>query len=405
MLLVTALVVTAALGTPSLHGDAALAPVSRASQPPPSGHGDLVRAARLLEDGAVREAAAILGELVQREPDNADAHLLLGRALALVPEPAAALAALRRAVELRPGSAESLFALGTALARFGDLEAARAAFERTLAVDAAMAEAHASLGLLLAERQEFAEARRHLARAIDAHGRTPAAASSHYVMAQTFREEGDLEAALSHLTAAIELRSGYAEAYASVGAIEHARMEHAAAAHAFEAAVRLSPENAEARAGLGAAYLQLHRPRDGIPHLEHAVRLRPRDRTARYHLCRSYSLAGRTTDARQCYGVLSTRLADERGDADIAAAKANQEGLALEAAGNLPGALERYQAAVALSPYATVLRRNLALAYCRLGRWEAGIAELTKVLDANPDDQDAIKALYIATEQARRTRR
>ena len=49
--------------------------------------------------------------------------------------------------------------------------------------------------------------------------------------------------------------------------------------------------------------------------------------------------------------------------------------------------------------------RNLALAYCRLGRWDEGIAELKKVLDADPDDQDAIKALYVATEQARRARR
>jgi tetratricopeptide (TPR) repeat protein len=352
----------------------------------------------------VADAVTLSRELVRREPDNADAQLLLGRALALVPEPANALAALGRAITLQPDRADAHYTLGTVLARFGDLDAARVSFERALEKAPEMPEAHASLGLLLAERQELPQAKRHLARAIELHRRSSAAAFPHYVLAQVLREERELEQALRHLTEALALRPDYAEAYASLGAIRAARLDHAAAADAFEAAVRLAPDSAEARAGLGAAYLQLERPVEGIPHLETAVRLRPADRTARYHLCRSYSLAARAVEAKACYGLLSKQMADERGESDVEAARVNREGLALEAAGDLPAALERYRTAVALSPYATVLRRNLALAYCRLARWDEGIAELKKVLDADPDDQDALKALYLATEQRRRAR-
>lgn len=404
---------TAALRVPAGHASAARldpraarardAGASQASQKT-STQRDIARGTHLLERGAVEEAVTLARDLVRREPDNADAHLLLGRALALAPEPANALAALGRAIDLQPDRADGHYTLGTVLARFGDLDAARVSFERAIEKAPAMAEAHASLGLLLAQRQELPQAKRHLARAIELHGRSDAAAFPHYVLAQVLREERELERALHHLTEAVALRPEYAEAYASLGAIRTSRLEHAKAADAFEAAVRLTPESAEARAGLGAAYLQLERPADGIPHLETAVRLRPADRTARYHLCRSYSLAARAVEAKACYGALSKQMADERGESDVEAARVNREGLALEAAGDLPAALERYRAAVTLSPYATVLRRNLALAYCRLGRWDEGIAELKKVLDADPDDQDAIKALYVAIEQSRRAR-
>jgi tetratricopeptide (TPR) repeat protein len=404
--------------TAALRVRAGLAPVSppgrRAaaggeagtSQAPPesSTQRDIARGTRLLERGAVEDAVTLARELVRREPDNADAQLLLGRALALVPEPANAVAAIGRAIDLQPDRADGHYTLGTVLARFGDLDAARVSFERAIEKAPAMAEAHASLGLLLAQRRELPQAKRHLTRAIELYGETSPAAFPHYVLAQALREEQDLEQALHHLTEAVALRPDYAEAYSSLGAIRTARLDHAGAADAFGAAVRLLPDSAEARAGLGAAYLQLEQPAKAIPHLETAVRLRPADRTARYHLCRSYSLAARAVEAKACYGALSKQMADERGESDVEAARLNREGLALEVAGDLPAALERYRAAVALSPYATVLRRNLALAYCRLGRWDEGIAELRKVIDANPDDQDAIRALYVATEQSRRAR-
>jgi tetratricopeptide (TPR) repeat protein len=389
---------------PPLANRSARGGAGTSQAPDASAQRDIARGTQLLERGAVQEAVSLSRELVRRAPDNTDAHLLLGRALALVPEPANALAALRRAIELQPDRGDAHYTLATVLARFGDLDAARVSFERAIEKAPAMAEAHASLGLLLAQRHELPGAKRHLTRAIELYGDTSPAAFPHYVLAQALREEQDLDQARHHLTEAVALRPDYAEAYASLGAVRSARLDHAGAADAFATAVRLSPDSAEARAGLGATYLQLEQPTAAIPHLETAVRLRPTDRTARYHLCRSYSLAARPAEAKACYGALSKQMADERGESDVEAAAINREGLALEAAGDLPAALERYRAAVALSPYATVLRRNLALAYCRLGRWAEGIAELEKVLDADPDDQDAIRALYVATEQSRRAR-
>jgi tetratricopeptide (TPR) repeat protein len=86
---------------------------------------------------------------------------------------------------------------------------------------------------------------------------------------------------------------------------------------------------------------------------------------------------------------------------ELTSTQANNAGVELEKAGNLSGALEKYRDAVRLDPKVTVFRRNMALALCRLGRWDEGIAELREVLKEDPDDAQATKALYIAIENAR----
>jgi tetratricopeptide (TPR) repeat protein len=138
---------------------------------------------------------------------------------------------------------------------------------------------------------------------------------------------------------------------------------------------------------------------EAIAHFEQALRLKPDDRRTLYKLCRAYRLVGKGQDATQCFQKVSTRVETESGRRDLAAAEANARGLELEKHGNVAAALEEYRTAVALSP-SPVLRRNMALALCRLGRWDEGIEELQKVLDAAPDDQDAIRALHLAKEQA-----
>ena len=79
----------------------------------------------------------------------------------------------------------------------------------------------------------------------------------------------------------------------------------------------------------------------------------------------------------------------------------DNQGVVLEKAGKLAEAIEKYRSAVALDPFQTVFRRNLGLALCRLNRWDEGIVELKQVLERDPEDIEATKALYIALDGAR----
>jgi len=363
----------------------------------------IAQAKHLLEAGSRDRAIAILREVLHEEPENGDAHLLLGSALALAPERSGALKELQRAVELQPSSALAHFTLGTAQARFGDPEAAKRSFEKTLQLDPGFAQAHVSLAMILAQQKEWPSARDHLIRAIQIQGNTPAAAHSHYVLARVLAEQDELEKALEELNTATSMRPNYAEAFLAQGLIRRQQRNDVAAIGAFKKAVALAPEDFEAQHELGAAYLRAGDASQAVVHLRQAAKLKPGDRSTLYQLCRAHQKAGNAAETQACEKELSANIRTGLATAgnELTATQANNAGVELEEAGNLAGALEKYRAAIRLDPTQTVFRRNVALALCRLGRWEEGIAELQEVLRENPDDAEATKALYIALENAR----
>jgi tetratricopeptide (TPR) repeat protein len=391
------------------HGWAAQGRESAASagvaggQSSAGGQREIARARRLLEAGSNDQAIAILRGVLREEPESGDAHLLLGSALAMVPERSEALKELQRAVELQPASALAHFSLGTVQARFGDPEAAQQSFEKALQLDPGFAEAHVSLAMILGQKKELAAAREHLAQSIRIYGNAPPAAQSHYLLAQILLEQNAPDQALAEVDTAISLRPNYAEAFVAQGLIRKWQHNNTAAIAAFKRAAALAPDNFDAQYELGSAYLRAPDASAAVAPLRQAAALKPDDRSAWYQLCMALQKAGKLEDAKACRQELSTKISAGLATTanELSSTQANNAGVELEKAGNLTGALEKYREAVKLAPKVTVFRRNMALALCRLGRWDEGIAELHEVLKEDPDDAQATKALYIALENAR----
>jgi tetratricopeptide (TPR) repeat protein len=362
-----------------------------------------VRAKHLLEAGSNDQAIAILRKVLREEPENGDAHLLLGSALTLVPERSEALKELEKAVELQPSSALAHFTLGTAQARFGDSEAARQSFEKALRLDPGLAEAHVSLAMILGQQHNLAGAGEHLNHAIRIYGNAPAAAQSHYLLAQVLIEQNEPEKALEELHAAITLQPKYAEAFVSQGLIRKWQHRDADAIAAFKKAVALAPGDFNAQYELGSAYLRADNASEAVAPLRQAARLKPDDRSTLYQLCKALQKSGKSAEAKACQQELAPKIQAGLATAanELTSTQANNAGVEREKAGDLTGALENYRDAVKLDPKVTVFRRNMALALCRLGRWDEGITELREVLKEDPDDAQATKALYIALENAR----
>jgi Flp pilus assembly protein TadD len=82
---------------------------------------------------------------LETNQDDANAHELAGRLLALTGKFEEALPHFRRATDLEPGNADLLTNLGSALASAGDLAGAVAVFERVLKVDPSNAVARDNL--------------------------------------------------------------------------------------------------------------------------------------------------------------------------------------------------------------------------------------------------------------------
>ncbi len=360
---------------------------------------ELKRATQLLSAGQLDPAILILRNITREEPHNPDAQLLLGTALALVPERTQAIQALQKAIELRPGFAPGYLALGIALARFVELDAAVEMFNRALSLDPQMVDAHISLGLILAQRKQPASAGEHFRKAIRAMGDSPAAAYPRFLLANLLAEVGDFAQASEQIDAAIKLRPDNSESYLSQGLIKKKLRDEQGALLAFKKTVELSPDNAKGRYELGAAYLLAGQIPPAIEHLQKSLELRPGDRFAMYHLCRAFRRAGRNDDAKVCQQQLSEIIEGQLKAADLSVGDLNNEGVRLEQAGELDGALNKYREAVGLDPLNPVFKRNLALVLCRLGRWEEALVELKEVLEIDPADAKATRALYLALDK------
>src|SRR4030095_14387114 len=221
----------------------------------PRHENEIARAKELLTKGSANEAITLLRLVLKQDSSNAEAHLLLGTALALVPRRSEALAELNRAIELRPAFALGYNTLGMVLGRFAEPDAAREAFEKAIRLDPQLTEAHVNLSLVLAQRKEFSLASEHLARAIQLEGTSPVAAYWHYLKGKIYYEQDMTQEAIKEFEEAIKLNPNYAEAYLILGIISRRSSDSAGSLRAFQKAVEFAPQNPLARYSLGAEYL------------------------------------------------------------------------------------------------------------------------------------------------------
>jgi tetratricopeptide (TPR) repeat protein len=360
------------------------------------------RARKLLEQGQNGEAISLLRQAVKENDEDGDAHLLLGIALSAVPKRSEALQELKKAIALKPRSAVAWFSLGNAQARFADLALAQKAYENAVHLDPEFLQARIALALVLAQREQLSAANENLASVLSKLGEGPSAAYPHYLLGRVLLEQNHPHQALRELGAALRLRPHFEEAYFTTGLADISLHDDRAAAEALEKAVQLSPGNAEAQYQLGSALLRLGETAQAIKPLRLATEMRPDDRQALWQLCQSFRMAGRRSGARNCQQKLRVLIAKENASLqNTAATQHNNQGVMLEKSGNLKAAIMNYRAAVALNPNQLVFRRNLALALCRQGHWQQGIAELRKVLQESPGDAEATKALYIALDHVK----
>jgi len=355
----------------------------------------------LLAKGRLKEAVVVLHEVVAADPRNFDARILLGSALALQGLRSESIEQLLEAVRLKPDSPQAYNTLGMVLSRFVEVKAAREAFEKALELDPNLVEARVNLALLLAQAGEFGPAGEHLDRAIQLQGDTRPAAYSHYLRARIWIAQKEMGKAASELESAVKLRPDYAEAWSDLGGIRRVEGDPKGAQQALERAVALQPGNEKAQYRLGVQYLENRQPHRAIDCFNKALQHEPEDRALLYNLTLALRRDGQEGEAKRVDDKLSRLIQTKNKVAatGLAIGDLNDAGMALEKAGDIRGAMEKYRAALEIDPTDVVLRLNYGLALCRLGRWQDGAAELREVLRLDPNNGDASKALYIALDE------
>ena len=224
------------------------------------------------QSGRLRVAEEIYRQILQSEPNHADAIHLLGVLAHQQGNLDEAVVRYRRAVDLNPGFAAAHGNLGVALKDLGRLDEAAAACRRSIELRPDLAEAHGNLGVVLTELGKPEEAVACCRRALEL---KPDQAEIHNNLGVALKDIGRLEEAATCYRRAIELQPGYAESHNNLGVVakEQGKLDEAIAC--YHRALEVKPDYPAAESNLGNALKEQGKFDEAIACYQRAIQQRP----------------------------------------------------------------------------------------------------------------------------------
>ena len=229
-------------------------------------------AATLFSQGRFDQAEKVCRQVVKAQPQNADAHNILGVTLNSQGHRKEAVKMLRRAIELAPNAASIHANLGEVLRQEGETEEAAKALERAVELEPNNAQALNNLGITYFERGRPKVAIQHYRRSIEAQ---PAIAEAHNNLGNALRLIGDIEGAIQAYQEALVHRENYPEAYKNLGTLLHQRGELEQAEHALRKALLQNPKYIEASDNLANVYVAQKKDIEALRILGDALKIAP----------------------------------------------------------------------------------------------------------------------------------
>lgn len=344
--------------------------------------------------GNLDVAEAIYRQVLQHEPDNAEALHLLGVAALQRKRHEEAVRLIGRAVQLKPRFADALSNLGNALRELGRLDEAEESYRKAIALNSGFAMAHYNLGNVLLARKRFDEAARSFRRAIAA---SPRLVEAHINLGISLLEAGAPEDAEKSCREALSIRAEHPLAHYNLGNILLATGRSEEAVKCYQRALAADPEYLEARLNLGGALRDSGRLEEAAECYRQALKEAPRDSGILVSLGAVLRDLGQIGEAEKCY-----RTALET-TPDSALCHFNLANL-LRDTGRTEEAVASYERAVALQPDSAAMHCNLGNALREIGKPEAATLVFEKALAIEPENADALLNLGNAMKELRRYR-
>ncbi|MGA2440214.1 MAG: tetratricopeptide repeat protein [Tepidisphaeraceae bacterium] len=224
--------------------------------------------------GRLAEAEAIYRQILQRDPNDAEALHMLGVIAGQTGHSEAAIHLIRRAIGLQPDWAEAHNNLGSILKGSGRLEESIDSCRRAIQLKPDYAEANYNLGNALAGKGQFADAIAAYQRAIELR---PDYVDSHNNLGSVFLNAGEVDAAVAAYERAVQLKPDFAEAHNNLGSALWEKRQLDAAIASYERAIQLKPDCGQAYNNLGNALVDKGQIDKAIGCYQAAIDLSPDD--------------------------------------------------------------------------------------------------------------------------------
>ncbi|MBZ0092612.1 MAG: glycosyltransferase, partial [Sulfuricellaceae bacterium] len=191
------------------------------------------------KSGDLQAAESIYRQILQQQPEHADALHLLGVVALQVGQYPLAAELIAKAIALAPGAADYYPNYGEALRCSGRPDEAIAAFRRAIALNPQHFTAYNNLGIVLKDQKRYGEAIAACQRAI---ALKPDYYQAHNNLAAAYKEHGQLAEAAEHYRRAIALNPQIAEIYNNLGGVLQEQGKLDEAMDAFRLAIALKPD-------------------------------------------------------------------------------------------------------------------------------------------------------------------
>jgi Flp pilus assembly protein TadD len=215
----------------------------------------------LMQHNRMQEAIPIIREAIQRDPNEAIAHMALATALSATGQESEALGEYRTSCELNPRNPSWFAHFAVSLALNGDLDAAIVNWQRALDMDPRNVEAKTDLGAALLQK-------------------------------------GDAQTAADRLQEAVQIDPKFSEAHSYLGLALARLQRYSEAVGQLQQAIQLEPQSVEYRYNLGYVMGLSGNSAGEISAYEQAVDISGhKDWRSLSALAEAYDKAGRVTDA------------------------------------------------------------------------------------------------------------
>ena len=364
---------------------------------PDNENGSLRKAEVLLEkgfrdqdDALTQEARDLVAAVLEKEPSNPGGLFVRAKLDLAEVNLEEAIQGLRSAIDVRPDWAEAHFLLGTALRMTGQRAAARTELARALEINASLVEArrvladvHADLG-----EHEYAveEGRRYLqanpganltrirvaqglinlGRVEEAKGEVESIPederdeSVQFAIGRIHHQMGDYDTAHRYLLSALEAQPEHPEILSSLLATEERLGKSDDGIARIRKAVADNPDNSALQRLAGAVSFAQGSPEQAIAAFERAIEIDPTDMTAYRNLADVYARTGRTQQIIETYEKALEQRPDQPRIHHFL-------GVLHEMGGRTDVAVDHYEKAIRFAPDLAESKNNLAYIYAESG--------------------------------------
>lgn len=223
------------------------------------------------------EAARLADEVLQRDPNNIEGHILRGTILFANGDRAGALAELNRAVELNPRRVESLMGLALYYRQTGEMAKADEIYQRALSIDDNSALAHLEYARFLVQQNQTDKAEAQFRRAVEV---DPQNREAHRTLVSFYITQKQLDRAEQAARALAALDSDKPEGTAVLGDFYSQIGRTDDAVRLFQETVSKYPDYTTGRYRLGELLLQKGDTAGASAQADEVLKKNPNDKQA-----------------------------------------------------------------------------------------------------------------------------